>query len=719
MAELITNTTSKKSSQRQIFFHCGAGKTGSSALQAYFYANKEALKNAGISYQNTGEVTRPDQITSGNGTLLHGIAWRGTVSADELDAVIESYFCDTPQAICSSENLAWFSVNDWQKIQASCIRLTIEPKFVSFVRDIEPFYISAYHQMVKRAGEWRSFEEFFADAPTIYNHLQHVRDIADVFGQKNICVLHYETVKKYLDQAFFNAIGRTCELFDRTLLNQAINRSLVACELDLLKKINRATGRKFSTEISDLLIYARPNLTGVAEKYPDILPVMIQRHAQDIAWTNQTFFNGENTLKVASDNIKKNAVESVTRDELLNIQGDVFSWALQKIAALQSHNTARLTEDTAALVRAVFDQQEALLEENFDSDFYLKTYPDVADAKVDPLKHYQEFGMREGRLPRKNLAELLPTLLENRELKLRETLKNALEQSENRLAMLLAREADFTKQLIESEQHHQVQLAKHRAERVASEELRSLHLVNATKLSQQHSAQLSKQELAFTQELQKSHELYSSQLAEQSHEYAEQQKRLHHELESTRKAYAAQLSEMYLAHSTAINQYEAREKKLLEDSANTRSSYENQKLEQERQQNALKENLREAQRNLIVLQQKLADRDAKFSDELTQLHNENTDRTIVREIAHSEKLESLQALHTAQINAHLDAHATNQQAFLAQLAILRADALTLQEGNATQLQESNLKNLALSDELSQMRKTRIWRWTAPLRAISD
>ena len=35
----------------------------------------------------------------------------------------------------------------------------------------------------------------------------------------------------------------------------------------------------------------------------------------------------------------------------------------------------------------------------FDSSFYLAKYPDVAAAGVHPLRHYLEFGLREGRKP--------------------------------------------------------------------------------------------------------------------------------------------------------------------------------------------------------------------------------------------------------------------------------------------------------------------------------
>lgn len=42
---------------------------------------------------------------------------------------------------------------------------------------------------------------------------------------------------------------------------------------------------------------------------------------------------------------------------------------------------------------------EALLEDYFDADYYLASYPDVHEAGVDPLRHYMAHGWREGRNP--------------------------------------------------------------------------------------------------------------------------------------------------------------------------------------------------------------------------------------------------------------------------------------------------------------------------------
>ena len=36
---------------------------------------------------------------------------------------------------------------------------------------------------------------------------------------------------------------------------------------------------------------------------------------------------------------------------------------------------------------------------DFDTNFYLSQYPDVAEAKINPLYHYLVYGRNEGRLP--------------------------------------------------------------------------------------------------------------------------------------------------------------------------------------------------------------------------------------------------------------------------------------------------------------------------------
>lgn len=706
MAKHNSTISSNAAINRKMFFHCGAGKTGSSALQAYFYANKEVLKNAGISYENNEEITRPDQITSGNGTLLYSVIRKGTVSTEALDSVIESYFSDTQEAICSSEGLCWLTLNDWQKIRDSCNRLIIEPRLVSFIRDVEPYYISAYHQVVKRSGECRSFEDFFADSPNIYNHLQHIRDLVNVFGQNSISVLHYETVKSYLDQAFFSAIGRSCELFDRTLLNQNVNRSLSTHELKLLKKINHATKGAFSTEISDLLVYAQPSLTDITESFPELLPIMLQRHNSDISWTNQTFFASKNILKITSEGPSKKSATPISKDQLLDIERDIFSWMLGKIAELQSRNTERISEDMSAIVRAVFDKQEDLLMENFDSDFYLKTYSDIAKANVDPIKHYQEFGIKEGRLPCKDLAQLLTSVMERREITLRVKLKQSLEQSENYLNMLVAREASFAQQLLESGRHQQEQSDNHYSQLSLLKQKFDTQLLR-----------LADSETVYTRDLQRTQQLHATQVQELIEKHAEKEEKyllrleLHkgrHEahrlkLAAREKTFYRQLNTIQQASDQCKHEYTAQLTESNEAFSLQLQTAQQLHVEQTNELShayLLRENtyltqISQTQRLLEAQQVRLTDIESQFSNEL-KLTQQTYEQQI--NLQHQQIIEREYIVKEQLVKAQLEL--SNQ---LAQLVIKEdAHAITVYK---------------LHSELNEIRSSLTWRWSAVLRNL--
>lgn len=73
-----------------------------------------------------------------------------------------------------------------------------------------------------------------------------------------------------------------------------------------------------------------------------------------------------------------------------------------------------------------------------DADFYLKTYPDVLEARINPLKHYSAFGIKEGRAPRSgiphhaSLSETMESIISAAEFLLKsERLPEFLLDSEN------------------------------------------------------------------------------------------------------------------------------------------------------------------------------------------------------------------------------------------------------------------------------------------------
>src|SRR5262249_61875386 len=54
--------------------------------------------------------------------------------------------------------------------------------------------------------------------------------------------------------------------------------------------------------------------------------------------------------------------------------------------------------------RGATDDELARGDRGVDRSWYLKEYPDVAAAGVDPVRHYLQFGWREGRDPRPDFS---------------------------------------------------------------------------------------------------------------------------------------------------------------------------------------------------------------------------------------------------------------------------------------------------------------------------
>jgi hypothetical protein len=73
-----------------------------------------------------------------------------------------------------------------------------------------------------------------------------------------------------------------------------------------------------------------------------------------------------------------------------------ISWKITAPLRLPNQLLKKLSKQE----RVLRNQRKIILKSGlFDEDFYLKTYPDVANAKIDPIRHYLEQGAQEMRNP--------------------------------------------------------------------------------------------------------------------------------------------------------------------------------------------------------------------------------------------------------------------------------------------------------------------------------
>ena len=144
---------------RRIFFHIGAPKTGTSAIQMFLASNIGNLRAIGLDYLKR-EPPREGLPTTGNGASVFRYFKRAQAPPEKLEDLLDGYFGTENGAVVSSELLYFIPAAGWGEIIQACRARNITPSVIYYVRNVYPFYASTYNQFVKNHGSTESFEEF-------------------------------------------------------------------------------------------------------------------------------------------------------------------------------------------------------------------------------------------------------------------------------------------------------------------------------------------------------------------------------------------------------------------------------------------------------------------------------------------------------------------------------------------------------------------------------
>lgn len=390
--------------RKTLWIHAGGAKTGTSAIQNFLALNQSGLNSLGFSYRNQDEINSAYDITAGNGFLLFKYLSSSVASDDGLDDLILSYFDErTLNAICSSEMLQDINESGWKKIIASCLRLKIKIEVIFIVRNVAPYVSSAYDQVVKRYGEWRLLNECIGNI--YWPHASALRIIDTCFPKENKHIFAYDRAKNRIVEDFIEALGINTQILDigKTDAQRIVNRSLTIAERNLLRRINRIFGQRYSAEISDVLIKSQPNLNAEPEWDPNLEQVLAERYRDDIVWINKTFFGGKPIISVGNVGIEKVAKvrskkQSIETDECAQtINNIALDWAISKLAVIESQTRAFICGRLAEAIKNTNTAQYSDLPPDFDAASYLALNSDVLMAGSDPVKHYVTYGRAEGR----------------------------------------------------------------------------------------------------------------------------------------------------------------------------------------------------------------------------------------------------------------------------------------------------------------------------------
>lgn len=382
----VDEPQSSANTLRTIYFHTGTHKTGSTALQLYFAANKKLLEEEGISYAFFNSASQE----TGNGLYLFQKIFGQTIPDEELEELIEFYLSGRALAICSAEDFTRLNLKEWKRIKKTCLRLNIQVKVVTFIRNISPYYLSLHGEFIK-AGQLAINYKDFIKKDYYFPVISSLKVLVDVFGKMSISVIHYDSVLDKIDTAFMHAVGLTSDNYDRSVLGKLINRSLTNYEQEIVLKVSKATGALYTPELTELLIGKLPQLKSQKRCQPDEIDILMERHNVDVEWLNKTFFNDKQIVGVSSSDLSS---ESISADERQSIDLLVMDWCIKKLGTSSPDDARKFILNRISVIDWS-NASDPAIPYDFDPVAYLINNPDLLNSSNLPYEHYIEHGVNE------------------------------------------------------------------------------------------------------------------------------------------------------------------------------------------------------------------------------------------------------------------------------------------------------------------------------------
>jgi hypothetical protein len=385
---------------KTLFIHAGGSKTGSSALQNFFHFNASQLESLGFAYENRFHIEHEHEIANANGRLLYNLISSSTSTDDDIDNLMASYFGQCDKAICSSEFLAELNACGWKRLYESSIRLGVTLKVIFYVRNVIPFLQSAYDQMIKRHGGRQLFDEWVLKAS--WQHGKSLQILASELPRSSIQVIPFDRVRTNLIRGFLDILGVDASFtIDPKDRSRQVNRSLTNEERKVLIAVNKALGAAYSTELSDLLIYANPNARGEPASYTQATAdLLLNRFNPEVNWVNGNFFEGQPVVSVLPCESGNNAliVPSNEKDEQKDtIEKQVLDWAIKKLKTIRDETESIIAHAIRVADRNNAGKNHPDIPADFDVLSYLLINRDVLHAGIDPIQHYIDYGRNEKR----------------------------------------------------------------------------------------------------------------------------------------------------------------------------------------------------------------------------------------------------------------------------------------------------------------------------------
>lgn len=390
-------------SEKILIIHAGGSKTGTSALQHFFKSNVSQLETLGLAYLSNISYCSDREINSGNGFLLVDFL-SSTNSDSDLDRRVLSYFGQCSIGIISSEYFSELSVHGWKRLYESTIRLGVTLKIIFYVRNVIPYMLSAYDQVIKHCVQVRVDRKFdqWALNRVQWQHFTVLSNLKDILPKENIRVLHYESNKKDLILSFLAELDIVSSFdVNQFKLSRQVNRSLNKVERKILIFLNENYSREYANELSYLFITKNPTIRSDKVSYNvETKNYLVERFNNQVEWINEIFFNRQSIVSVLPVEVVNKSIKRDAKDkfrEIQKVKNLTLLFLLEKLKTIKKDTEQNLLASLCNASQYDLVNYHTQLPVDFDPVTYLLINKDVLFANADPVQHYINFGQKEGR----------------------------------------------------------------------------------------------------------------------------------------------------------------------------------------------------------------------------------------------------------------------------------------------------------------------------------
>ena len=332
----------------RLILHTGAGKTGTSAIQAALAQLRPDLATAGILYPlaDNGPGSQPDDegVARGNAGLLgsflnpnkHGPSFSKAAIFAWLDGILAE--AAGRDILLSSEAMQFVRGPQAAELVHHFVARGYDTTVIFYVRHVLDHAISGYLQNLKRGqigadaqGKRRSQAAFFRAFRCPF--AASLEPFAAVLPPERLIVRLYDKERPTLVDGFLRLVSD--HPFPKVAGERIFNRSPTAAEQVVFTELARLeSGDRLCRTLQDLMLDTPTSEPTDVTLTEEQFTAFAERNQSVVDAINQTWLKGHGELRMKSDRIRIGAEEPVS-------QASINAAFARAIALLDGANRAR------------------------------------------------------------------------------------------------------------------------------------------------------------------------------------------------------------------------------------------------------------------------------------------------------------------------------------------------------------------------------------------